>query len=331
MNFVYSSFPDCQLWVENSASFHHLSSTWIPVDLHAAIAACFVFAINPFIVTHTHRQWVSALVAVIWSHRFCLQLKDASAHCMKWLFTHSRPSFCVPLKSLTLRHLTLLFRNSQKEDFNSRDSSVICSWGCIAAPASCWASISPLAFIFLTRLCNKANASNSSFHERLLFYQTWFLNALSIAPFADSVLCVLSLDQRAWYPFNSIWITSALPALIIFLAVFASASTPTSACLFVVYFHFKMLVLLHSFIHAIVLFSLLHFHLLLKQHVKRLLEITPTAAVVICSGRGGKCNGTHTMCSGRSNHSNDGAKSITGVKWSTATAGATLAPLTPPL
>jgi hypothetical protein len=39
-----------------STSFHYLSSAWIPEDINAAIAACFVFAINPFILTHTHWQ-----------------------------------------------------------------------------------------------------------------------------------------------------------------------------------------------------------------------------------------------------------------------------------
>jgi len=93
MNFVCSIFPDCRLWIENSASFHNISSAWIPEDINAAIAACFVYAINPFIVTHTHWQWVSALVAVIWFHRFCLLLlKYASTHGMKWFFTHSRLS-----------------------------------------------------------------------------------------------------------------------------------------------------------------------------------------------------------------------------------------------
>jgi len=52
-------------------------------------------------------------------------------------------------------------------------------------------------------------------------------------------------------------------------------------------------------------FSLPRFHLLLKQMVKRLLEITLTAAVVIFSCRGGKCNGTHHRGSGGSNHNND--------------------------
>jgi hypothetical protein len=56
MNLICSILPDCRLWIENSASFHHLSSAWIPEDINAAIAACFVFAINPFIVTHTHWQ-----------------------------------------------------------------------------------------------------------------------------------------------------------------------------------------------------------------------------------------------------------------------------------
>ena len=46
MNFVCSIFPDCRLWIENSALFHHLSSAWIPEVINAAIAACFVFAIN---------------------------------------------------------------------------------------------------------------------------------------------------------------------------------------------------------------------------------------------------------------------------------------------
>jgi len=84
MKFVCSVFPDCRLWIENSALFFHLSSAWIPEDINAAIAACFVFAINQFIVTHIQWQCVSALVAVIWSHPFCLlHLKDASAHGMK--------------------------------------------------------------------------------------------------------------------------------------------------------------------------------------------------------------------------------------------------------
>jgi len=160
INFVcFIFFPDCRLWIENSASFPNFSSAWIPEDINAAITACFVFAINPFIVTHTHWQWVSALVAVIWYHLFCfLHLKDASVHGMKWLFTNSSLSFCFPLKSSTLRHVTLLFRYSQEYDLKSRDSPSICSWGCVAAPASCWASISPLALISFTRLRNKANA-----------------------------------------------------------------------------------------------------------------------------------------------------------------------------
>ena len=137
-----SIFPDCHLWIENSDSFHHLSSAWIPEDINAAIAACFVFAINPFIVTHTHWQWVSALVPVIYSHRVCLlHLKGASAHGMRWLFSNFLSSFYFPLKSATLQHLILLFRHSQKEDLKSRDSFSICSWSCLAAPASCWASI----------------------------------------------------------------------------------------------------------------------------------------------------------------------------------------------
>jgi len=41
MNFVGSIFPDCRLWIENSASFHHLSSAWIPQDINAAMAAYF--------------------------------------------------------------------------------------------------------------------------------------------------------------------------------------------------------------------------------------------------------------------------------------------------
>jgi len=50
-------------------------------------------------------QWVSALVAVIRSHRFCLlHLKDTSAHGMEWLFTHARFSFCFVLKFSMLRH-----------------------------------------------------------------------------------------------------------------------------------------------------------------------------------------------------------------------------------
>jgi len=53
MNFVCSIFPDSRLWIENSASFHHISSAWIPEDINAAIAACFVLMINLFIVTHT--------------------------------------------------------------------------------------------------------------------------------------------------------------------------------------------------------------------------------------------------------------------------------------
>jgi len=56
MNFLCSIFPDCRLLIENSASFYHLSSAWIPKDIDAEIAACIVFAIKPFIVTHTHWQ-----------------------------------------------------------------------------------------------------------------------------------------------------------------------------------------------------------------------------------------------------------------------------------
>jgi len=56
MNFVCYILPDCRLWIENSASFHHLSSAWIPEDINAAIAARFVFVINPLIVTHTYWQ-----------------------------------------------------------------------------------------------------------------------------------------------------------------------------------------------------------------------------------------------------------------------------------
>ena len=40
MNFVCSILPDCRLWIEHSASFHHFSSAWIPKDINAAIAAC---------------------------------------------------------------------------------------------------------------------------------------------------------------------------------------------------------------------------------------------------------------------------------------------------
>jgi len=56
MNFVCSIFSDCHLWIENSASFHHLSSTWIPEDIDDAIAACFDFAIHLYIVSQTHWQ-----------------------------------------------------------------------------------------------------------------------------------------------------------------------------------------------------------------------------------------------------------------------------------
>jgi len=83
MNFDCSIFPDCRLWIANSALFDHLSSAWTPEDIDAAVAASFVFAINPFIVTHAHWQGVSALVAVIWPHHFrLLHLKDASAYGM---------------------------------------------------------------------------------------------------------------------------------------------------------------------------------------------------------------------------------------------------------
>jgi len=117
---------------------------------------------------------------------------------------------------------------------------------------------------------------------------------------------LLSLDERACYPLNSIWI----PVLIIFLAVFASAATRTSACLFVV----KLLVFLRSFIHAIVLFFLPHFQLLLKQHVKGLFEITPTAVVVICSGRGGKRNGITFKAVDAATAMMTGARSVLGLK-----------------
>jgi len=132
MNFVCSIFPDCCLWIENSALFHHFSSTWIPEDINAAIAACFVFAIKPLIVSHTYWQWVSALVAVSWSHRFCLlHLKDASAHRHEVTFTHSCPSFCFPLKSSTLRHSTLY--TSDDTQANSERKSVDCQRSSIAA------------------------------------------------------------------------------------------------------------------------------------------------------------------------------------------------------
>jgi len=55
-NLILKASYDCRPWIENSASFHQVSSDWIPQDINAAIAACFVFAINPFIVTHTHWQ-----------------------------------------------------------------------------------------------------------------------------------------------------------------------------------------------------------------------------------------------------------------------------------
>jgi len=50
----YSSWLPSVDWKLN-----HLSSARIPEDINAAIAAYFVFAINPLIVTHTHWQWVS--------------------------------------------------------------------------------------------------------------------------------------------------------------------------------------------------------------------------------------------------------------------------------
>jgi len=79
-----------------------------------------------------------------------------------------------------------------------------------------------LALISFSRLRNEGNAC-----------------ALSIAHFAFFVFCVLSLVQSTCYPFNSIWITSKLPALVIFLAAFVSAAALTSVRLFVVYFHLK--------------------------------------------------------------------------------------------
>jgi len=69
-------------------------------------------------------------------------------------------------------------------------------------------------------------------------------------------------------------------------------------------------VLLPSFIHAIILVFLQYFQLLRKQHVKRLFEITLTAAGVICSSRGGKCNeGVDAATTAMK-----GSKSILGVK-----------------
>ena len=107
--------------------------------------------------------------------------------------------------------------------------------------------------------------------------------------------------------------------------------------------------ILRSFIHASVLFSLPHFQLLLKQqrdnviywktngkinsdlHLKKLLKITSTAAVVICSGRGGKCNGIYTRGSGRSNHSNDGSKICTRSEVINNSSGSNTCPTYPPL
>ena len=76
---------DCRLLIENSASFHNFSSAWIPEDINAAIATCFVLRSTRLSwPTVTHWQWVSALDAVIWSHHRCLlYLKDASAHGIK--------------------------------------------------------------------------------------------------------------------------------------------------------------------------------------------------------------------------------------------------------
>ena len=50
---------------------------------------------------------------------------------MKWLFTHSRPSFCFPLKSSTLRHSTLY--TSDDTQANSERKSVDCQRSSIAA------------------------------------------------------------------------------------------------------------------------------------------------------------------------------------------------------
>jgi hypothetical protein len=63
--------------------------------------------------------------------------------------------------------------------------------------------------------------------------------------------------------------------------------------------------------------------------VKRLFEITLTAAVVIFSCRGGKCNGTHHRGSGGSNHNNDRSEiypRIEATNSGSGTRGAKIAP-----
>jgi len=87
-----------------------------------------------------------------------------------------------------------------------------------------------------------------------------------------------------------------------------------------------LLILLRSFIHAIILFFLLDFYLLLKQHVKRLFEITPIAAIVICSGRGGKWNGTHNKGSGHRNHSDDGSEICSRIEGINSSSGSNTCP-----
>jgi len=114
MNFVCSIFliPVCGLKTQLRSTISLPLASQKTLMLQSLIAL-FLQSTRLSFITHTHWHWVSALVAVIWSHRFnLLHLKDASTHDMKWLFTHSRPSFCFPLKSCTLRHLILLFRNS---------------------------------------------------------------------------------------------------------------------------------------------------------------------------------------------------------------------------
>jgi len=74
----------------------------------------------------------------------------------------------------------------------SRDTSLICLWACVTAPALCWASILPLALISFTLLRNKANTS-----QKFLFMSDssatkldfWIPCRLRILRTSSSVCC----------------------------------------------------------------------------------------------------------------------------------------------
>jgi len=306
--FVHSVCPDCCLWIETPASFHHLSSAWILEDIDAAIVACFVLAINSFIVMHIHWQWASTLVAVIWSDHFYLPTPElplpTACSDFSHIFVRHSAVFSTQRRKLWISAL-LLFQNLQKEDLKSRDSFSICSRSCVAAPTSCWAPNPPLAFISFTRFRRSSEASNSflllynSSSTKLGLWIPCWLHILRTSSFACCSWTRIPHTHSTW--FGSL---PQLSELIIFIAFSISAATLTSTRVVVVYFHSELLVFLRSFSHAIVLFLLPHSRFLLTQHVKRLLESTPTTAAVICSSRGRKCNCTHNRDIGGSDHSN---------------------------